>query len=127
MRRHNRILVVYLLIIALSIIGCGSQEISKPEQIPQVLDEITKATEDAIKENDLKSARLLWSRISEYGVKATESGYTELGKTLGKLASTYADLVQYLETGETKHLEIFQENFPQAIEELKKMVETEEE
>lgn len=124
MKKHTKFLVVFLLLVFL-LTGCNSDEFSKPEQIPKAIDRITETTEKAIKDKDVKTARLLWSQISEYGVKAAEMEYKELGETLGKLASTYVNLVQYLETGDEEQLNIFRQNYSEAIEELKEITNTE--
>ena len=102
--------------------GCTTQEFTKPEQLPKAIEWIDGTTDKAIATKDLKSARLLWSKISEYGIKAGDAGYKELGKDLGALASTYINLINYLETNDGKQLVIFEKVYLEAIEELKNSV-----
>ena len=119
MKKYSKFLVVFLMI-ALLLTGCNSQNFSKPEQISEAVKQIVDNTEKAINDKDLKLARLLWSQISRYGVKAGEAGHKELGEELGRLASTYVNLVQYLETGDENQLTIFRKNFTKAITVLQK-------
>jgi hypothetical protein len=124
MRKYLKSLIIILLV-ALSLVGCNSENFGNPEQIPEAIEQIVKTTEKVITDKDSKTARALWSKISEYGLKAGEAGYKELGESLGKLASTYTNLVQYLETGEEKDLDAFRESFAEALEELKELAPTE--
>lgn len=121
MTQYSKSLVVFLMI-ALLLTGCNSQNFTKPEQISEAVKQIADNTEKAINNKDLKLARLLWSQISKYGVKAGDAGHKELGEELGKLASTYVNLVQYLETGDENQLNIFRKNFSKAITVLQKRV-----
>lgn len=120
MKKYSKFIVTFFLI-ALLLTGCSNQDFTKPEQIPKAIEQISTTTEKAIKDQDLKSTRLLWSQISEYGVKAGEAGHKELGENLGKLASTYVNLVEYLETGDENQLNIFRQNYTKAMDQLKKM------
>jgi len=124
MNKYVKYSVIYL-VLALFLTGCSSTELNKPEDVSKAVEQIVKTTEQVIADKDLKSARTLWGKISEYGVKAGELGYQELSQTLGKLASTYDNLVQYLETGDEAQLKIFRQNFTQTMEELKKAAKTE--
>jgi len=69
MKKYAKFLVAFFLM-ALLFTGCSTQDFTKPEQIPKAIEQISASTEKAINDKDLKLARLLWSQISKFGVKA---------------------------------------------------------
>lgn len=117
MKNASKLLVLFLLL-SVFLISCTAQNFAKPEQINKAIDQIKTSTDKAISNKDLKLARSLWCEISEYGVKAGEMGEDELGDKLGLLASSYGNLVKYLETGDKEQFKKFQDNYTRAIGEL---------
>lgn len=116
MKHKLRFVLAFLLIILL--IGgtaCEGKNLDNAEMVEKLIDDVVDTTHKAVENHDVKLARELWSKISEYGVRAREMGQKELADSLGKLASTYVYLVQYLQTGDQKQLELFEKNFDQAI------------
>ena len=117
-----RYFVLLFLLFSMLLTGCAGQSIEKPDQILKLIDDAVKITEEATNDKDIKLAREVWTRISEYGVKATELGNKELADSLGKLASTYVHLVSYIETGDDLQLTTFRSCFEQDIRKLRKCV-----
>ncbi len=101
------------------ITACENGTLDKPELIDKLLDDTITATQNVIKEHDIKKAREIWGQISEYGVKAKELEKTEMAEDLNKLAATYAYLIEYFETKDPAKLDTFNKNFDLAIEQLK--------
>lgn len=120
--RATRIILVCLLILSLVLTGCEGKEIENPEQMPKLIDKTIEMTEKAIQEKNVKLARDIWGKISEYGLKATEAENQELAEYLGNLASTYVHLVEYLSTGDKSKLDTFRFSFDGAITELRSFV-----
>lgn len=118
MQRTIKVVLLLFLVILL-MTACGNKVIDKPELILKIVDDTVVATEKAIEEKDLKLARQIWSEISEYGIKASEYDKKELSDSLGKLASTYTHLIDYLQEGDSNKLEEFQSGFSKAVEELR--------
>ncbi|MFY9174599.1 MAG: hypothetical protein WAO24_04545 [Peptococcia bacterium] len=125
MKKASMLLVLFLLISVL-LLSCTSQNFSDPEQSNKAIEWIVASTEKAIVNKDIKLARTIWSEISEYGVKASSMGKDDLGDKLGSLASCYEYLVKYLETGDKKLYEKFQDNYSSAMEDLQAVIDLKE-
>ena len=117
-------LIALLLTCSVFLTGCSGQSMEKPEQVLKVIEQAISTTEKATSEKDLKLARELWTRVSEYGVKAEEAGNKELADSLGRLASTYPHLVSYIESGNEFYLQTFRTSFDSAITQLKNSLST---
>lgn len=120
--RATKIILACLLFFSLVITGCEGREVEKPEQMPELIDQIVEITDRAVQEKNVKLARDIWGKISEYGLKAKESENIELAEQLGNLASTYVHLVDYLSTGDKSKLDTFRYYFDSAILELRSFV-----
>jgi len=122
MKTASKLLVLFVLV-SIVLMGCNSQGFTDPDKAKQAIEHIRKNTEKAINDKELKLARELWSQISEYGVKFEEQGQDGLAGSLKTLASCYLNLVNYLESGDQKQLEVFRKNYTKALEDLEKVVE----
>lgn len=122
MKRVTRC-ILFLFIISLVMTGCGNETKEDLEKNSQLMQQALKMTEQAIQNKDVKIARELWSQISEYGVTAKDLGEEELADSLGELAATYADLVDYIETDDKEALEKFKQEFSEAERQVRKMLE----
>lgn len=111
-------LIAFLMVFAA---GC-EKVIDKPEQIHKELNKIVEMTDKAVQTKDMKLSREVWSKVSEYGLKANELGAEELSASLGKLASTYVYLIEYLQTGDESKLALFRDCFDQAINNLEEIL-----
>jgi hypothetical protein len=120
--RATRVILVCLLLFSLVLTGCEGREVENLEQMPELIDKTVEITEKAIQEKNVKLARDIWGKISEYGLKATEAGNEGLAEHLGNLASTYVHLVEYLSTGDMSKLDTFLYDFDGAINELRSFV-----
>lgn len=109
-----------LLFITFSVflVGCEQQALEKPELMRKMVVNATEMTQKAIDTKDIKLAREIWSKISEYGIKAREQGKTELAEALGKWASTYVYLINYLESNDTFELEKFKLHSQESVNKL---------
>ncbi|MDX9871010.1 MAG: hypothetical protein RBT41_01160 [Clostridia bacterium] len=119
--------VFLLLMLIISVAGCNSEKITNPETMQKMVDEAIATTQEIIAKKDLKTARSIWGQISEFGVKAEEIDEKELAEAVGKLASTYVYLLEYLEKGDEQQLKIFNEKFDRAVSVLKQHIENYEE
>lgn len=115
--------IVFLLLTLAVIAGCNSEKVNSPETMQKLVDKAVDTTQEIIEAKDLKAARSVWGQISEFGIKAEELGEEELAEAVGKLASTYVYLVNYLEKGDEEQLDLFNEKFDQAILELQQQIE----
>lgn len=120
MKKVSLTLLGILLLVLLT--GCNTEKFNNPDLIQKMLDKTTETTEQAIEKKDIKIARNLWAQISELGIKVDESGEKKLAESIGKMASTYVYLVDYIEKNDDIQLKIFNEKFGQAIDELKEQV-----
>ena len=118
----KRTVCLILLVFCILLIGCESRVMENPEELQKLIDRNIELTQKAIAEKDIRLAREIWSKISEYGIKAKEQDKEDLAGYLGKLASTYTSLVEYIETKDDEKLKVFQENFEAAIRELRECV-----
>lgn len=65
--RATRIILACLLLFSLVVTGCEGQEIENPKQMPELIDKIVEITDKAVQEKNVKLARDIWGKISEYG------------------------------------------------------------
>lgn len=118
MRKITQVIIL-LFLFSFVLAGCDSQVLEKQELMEKLINKTVETTEKAIKDKNIKLAREIWGKLSDYGLKANETGKKELSESLGKLASTYLYLVKYLETGDASQLEQFRNEFETAVENLK--------
>ncbi|MBZ4654340.1 MAG: hypothetical protein JG781_1681 [Peptococcaceae bacterium] len=118
MRKITKVFLL-LFLFSFAFVGCDSQVLEKPDLMEKLINKTVETTEKAIKDKDIKLAREIWGQVSDYGLKANETGKKELSESLGKLASTYLYLVKYLETGDAAQLNQFRTDFETAIQNLK--------
>ncbi len=121
MKKTALLIAAILVLVALT--GCNMEKANNPELINKALDKATEMTQQAINNKDVKLARSLWGQISEMGVKVNELGEKKLSESIGKLASTYVHLVEYIEKKDDKQLQVFNEKYNQAVSELKTQIE----
>jgi len=114
-----RVCIIIFTLLCIILTGCNSQIINDPDQLHKLIDKNIELTQKAADEKDVKLAREIWSRISEYGIKAKEMDKKELADSLGKLAATYSYLVEYINSGDMTQLDLFREYFEKAVYGLK--------
>lgn len=119
-KTYKVILLLFLVTLLLS--ACNENVMEKPESFNKIIDDTVILTEKAIQEKDIELAREIWSKISEYGIKAREYDKEELSNSLGKLASTYTNLIDYLQEGDNVKLERFKSEFDNAVKQLKAII-----
>jgi hypothetical protein len=107
----------------IALTGCSTEKYVNPEIMEKMIDTTIEETQQAIVKKDIKKIRSLWGQISEYGLKADEIGEKKLSESIGQLASTYVFLVEYIEKGDKKLLDTFNEKHAQAIINLEEQVE----
>lgn len=117
--KRSTLLVLLFLVISVVITACEKQVLQNPEMINKMLDKNIADTQKSIQDHDSGLARDIWSQISEYGVQAKEIEEKELADELGKLASAYIHLVDYLDTGDEGQLKSFYESYEPAVEALR--------
>lgn len=118
----KRTVCLILLLFCIFLTGCESHLIENPDGLQKLIDKKVELTQKAVAEKDIRLARDIWSNISEYGIKAKELEKEELAGYLGKLAATYSYLVEYINTGDSNKLEVFQKTFDAAVQELRECV-----
>lgn len=114
--------LVFFLLLSLLLTSCNDVKMQDPEIMQKMITEVVQVTNKAIENKDLKTVRAIWGKISEYGVKAEEMGLEDLSKLLGQTASTYVYLIEYIEKGDVKQLDAFNEKFKPAISSLEEYV-----
>ena len=82
------------------------------------MEQIAADTERSITEQNATLARSVWSDLTKQGLYVENQGATEIGKAIGRLAATYADLVIYCEDGEKEQLDKFLSDFQTAAQNL---------
>lgn len=113
------IIPILILVMGFGVTGCSEKISLNEEMVPKIIDKTVEVTEKAIEEKNLKMARHVWSEISEYGVKAKEMGKEELAENLGRLASTYVYLIDYIQSGDESKLDQFRNEFQTALEPIR--------
>lgn len=111
--------VLFFIIISSLLVGCDKQTIDSREQLPRIINQTIELTDKTIQTRDIKTAREIWSQVSEYGLKAKELGNDELADILGQLASSYRYLVDYLQSGNEDQLKRFRLEFNSNIKKMK--------
>ena len=119
--RKRSVCIIFLLFCVL-FTACNSQSIENPDQLQKFIDKYIALTQKAVEGKDIKLAREIWSKITEYGLKAKEMDKKELADSLGKLAATYSYLVEYINTGDKTQLSLFEDNFNKAVYLLREYV-----
>lgn len=121
MRKAFRKLVFLCIILSLSLtlIGCQNEEEVKREVIPSLVENFVNETQKAIDKKDGKLARDIWSNVTEYSVQANDYGDEELSEAIRGLATTYVKLIEYCDNGDTDTLELFNQEFEKALENIK--------
>ncbi|MDK2823845.1 MAG: hypothetical protein PWQ67_2726 [Clostridia bacterium] len=115
-----RILIFSLIVVfSLFTFGCDDSEKVKREVVPKLIEKVVSDTQKAILEKDVQLAREIWSKVTEYSVKANELGDKELSEALGRLATTYVKLIEYCESGEENFLKVFNMEFAKALDKIK--------
>ncbi|SMB95743.1 hypothetical protein SAMN00017405_0473 [Desulfonispora thiosulfatigenes DSM 11270] len=118
---RKKILLLILVMITNFSLGCDDSKIIKRDVVPKIVNNIVSDTNVAIKEKDVKKAREIWSKVSEYGVKANQHGDEKLSETLTFLASTYVKLIKYCETDDENILKGFKKDFSKGLLKLKEL------
>lgn len=115
----GKIFILSLIVsFSLFVFGCSDSEKVKREVVPKIVEKVVSDTKKAILEKDVKLAREIWSKVTEYSVKANEYGDEELSEALSKLASTYVKLIEYCESGEENLLKVFDAEFAKALDKI---------
>lgn len=98
--------------------GCEKIDAGSEEDICAFMEQIAADTERSITEQNATLARSVWSDLTKQGLYVENQGATEIGKAIGRLAATYADLVIYCEDGEKEQLDKFLSDFQTAAQNL---------
>jgi len=117
---------VFMILVVLVIVftsGCRASVEVKRDVVPKIVQGVVQDTKDAIATKNVETARNVWSRVSEYSLKAQESGDKELSSALSTVAATYVNLIEFCQTGEEVSLQKFENDFIKSFEEMKKIKE----
>lgn len=111
------ILSVLLVTMLFMSTGCDKNKVEK-SAVNDFIDSRINGTISAMDERDVKTARNIWSDLSELSVSLQNQGENELSADVAALAMSYEKLVSYCNNGDEKYLNSFKKDFQTASENL---------
>ena len=110
-------LVVLMTAVLLLGTGCDKNKIEK-SAVNDFIDSRVNGTISAMDERNVKTARNIWSDLSELSVSLKNQGENELSGGVAALAMSYEKLVSYCNSGDSNDLNNFKRDFQTASENL---------